>query len=147
MFDFLSSSDKAESRQRRELFLDGSTPYSIARTISTSHTNRIKAKNGFKLTVPQKIYTDFNLELVYNKYDGNSESMSEDYLDSINTRLRSTNYNDWHSLHVDADGYISPRIGNRFFRFLGILYGFKHDKDENETARGFMTEQNTFIGL
>lgn len=63
MFDFLSSSDKAESRQRRELFLDGSTPYSIARTISTSHTNRIKAKNGFKLTVPQKIYTDFNLEV------------------------------------------------------------------------------------
>lgn len=70
MFDFLSSSDKAENRQRRELFLDGSTPYSIARTISTLHTNRIKAKNGFKLTVPQKIYTDFNLELVYNKYDG-----------------------------------------------------------------------------
>lgn len=24
---------------------------------------------------------------------------------------------------------------------MGIFYGFKHDRDENETARGFMTEQ------
>lgn len=80
------------------------------------------------------------MEFVYNKYKGNSESLSEDYLDDINTRLRSTNYNEGHSLRVNVGGFISPRIDN-FLRSLAMFYGFKHYDDKNETASGFTTEQ------
>lgn len=141
MFDFMSSIDEGETRQRRELFLDGSMPYSTLMSSSTSRANRFLAKNSFKLTVPNKIYTDFGAELVYNKYRGNSESLSEDFLDGINTRLRSTNYNNGHSLRVNAGGFISPRFENSFLRSLSAFYGFKYYTDKNETARGFMTEQ------
>lgn len=141
MFDFMSSTDEGETRQRRELFLDGSMPYSTLRSSSTSRANRLLAKNSFKLTVPNKIYTDFGAEFVYNKYKGNSESLSEDFLDGINTRLRSTNYNNGHSLRVNAGGFISPRFENSFLQSLSAFYGFKYYTDKNETARGFMTEQ------
>lgn len=141
MFDFMSSTDEGETRQRRELFLDGSMPYSTLRSSSTSRANRLLAKNSFKLTVPNKIYTDFGADLVYNKYKGNSESLSEDFLDGINTRLRSTNYNNGHSLRVNAGGFISPRFENSFLQSLSAFYGFKYYTDKNETARGFMTEQ------
>lgn len=141
MFDFMSSNNDGESRQRRELFLDGSTPYSTNRTSSSSHANRFLTKNSFKLTVPKKIYADLNVEFVYNKYKGHSESLSEDFLDSINTRLRSTNYNDGHSYRIDAGGFISPRFDHKILRALSLFYGFKHFNDRNETARGFLTEQ------
>ena len=87
MVDFTTSKDEGETTQRRELFLDGSTPYSTLKASNTSHISQFLAKNSFKLTVPHKIYTDLGLEFTYNKYKGNSESISEDFLDSINTRL------------------------------------------------------------
>lgn len=141
MFDFMSSKENGETVQRRELFLDGSMPYSTFRSSSTSQAHRLLAKNSFKLTVPNKIYADLGVELVYNKYKGNSESLSEEFLDSINMRLRSSNYNDGHSLSVNAGGFISPRFENRFLRPLNIFYGFKYYNDMNKTTRGFITEQ------
>lgn len=140
MVDFMASKNYGETAQRRELFMDGSTPYSTFRASNTSHANRLLAKNSFTLTLPGKMYTDLGVELVHNKYKGNSESISEDYLDEINTRLRSTNYNEGHSLRVNVGGFFSPRIDN-FLRPLAIFYGFKHHDEKNETARGFTTEQ------
>lgn len=141
MFDFMSSTDKGETVRRRELFLDDSSPYSTFMGTSISQANRLLAKNRFRLTLPQKIYADLNVEFVYNKYKGNSESLSEDFLDIISTRLRSASYNDGHSFLLSAGGFVSPRFENSFFRRLSIFYGFKHYDDQNETARGFMTEQ------
>lgn len=141
MFDFMSSTDKGETMQRRELFLDGSMPYSSFRSLNTSKSNRLLVKNRFSLTLPQKVHADLSVEFVYNKYKGNSESLSEDFLDSINTRLRSSSYNDGHSLRINAGGFIASRVNNKFFRSLSAFYGFKHEEDKNETARGYMTEQ------
>ncbi len=140
MVDFMASKIYAETVQRSELFVDGSAPYSTYRAFDTSHANRLKAKNNFHLTVPNKIYTDLGIEFTYNKYKGNSEALSEDFLDRINTRLRSTNYNDGYSYGMDVGGFISPRIDN-FLRPLALFYGFKHNEDKNESARGFVTEQ------
>lgn len=140
MVDFTTSKDEGETTQRRELFLNGSTPYSTLKASNTSHISRLLAKNSFKLTVPNKIYTDLGLEFTYNKYKGNSESISEDFLDSINTRLRSTSYNNGHSLRATASGFISPRA-DIFLRPLAVFYGFKYSEDKNETARGFITRQ------
>lgn len=101
--------------QRRELFLDGSMPYSSFRSLNTSKSNRLLVKNRFSLTLPQKVHADLSVEFVYNKYKGNSESLSEDFLDSINTRLRSSSYNDGHSLRINAGGFIASRVNNSFF--------------------------------
>lgn len=140
MVDFLASKDYEETVQRRELFLDGSRPYSTVKTFRTSYENRLLVKNSFKLTIPKKIYTDSGVEFVYNKYKGNSMSISEDFLDSINTRLRSTGYNDGYSYRLNIGGMIFPKIDN-FLRSLVFAYGFKQYEDKNETARGFITEQ------
>ena len=140
MVDFLASKDYEETVQRRELFLDGSRPYSTVKTFRTSYENRLLVKNSFKLTIPKKIYTDSGVEFVYNKYKGNSMSISEDFLDNINTRLRSTGYNDGYSYRLNIGGMIFPKIDN-FLRSLDFAYGFKQYEDKNETARGFITEQ------
>ncbi len=141
MIDYTSTKDETESRQRSELFLEGSSPYSTLSSASTSKSKKLKAKNTFKLTLPEKIYADMNVELVYNKYSGNSQSLSEDFLDSLNTRLRSTNFNDGHSLSLDVGGYVKPRMETGFLRHLSAFYGFKHADDKNEKARGYVTEQ------
>ncbi len=140
MVDFLSSKDYAETSQRKELFVDGLAPYSTYKATNTSHSNRILAKNKFELKVPDKVYTDMSVEVEYNKYKGNTESIAEDYLDSINTRLRSTNYNDGHSFRINLGGFVSPRADN-FFRPLALFYSFNHSTNKNGTARGFITEQ------
>lgn len=140
MLDFMSSKNYGETMQRRELFLEGTTPYSIYRASNTSYANRLLAKNSFKLTIPNIIYADLGVNFTYNKYHGNSEAISEDYLDSINTRLRTASYNDGHSLLLDVGGFISPRIDN-FLRPLAMYYGFKHSEDKNETMRSFKTVQ------
>ncbi len=140
MFDFMNSKDYAETSQRRELFIDGLAPYSTYRATSISRSDRFLAKNSFKITIPEKIYTDVSAEVEYNKYKGNSEALAEDFLDSINTRLRTTNYNDGHSFRMDVGGYVSPRADNILSDFA-LFYAIKHNANKNETARGFLTEQ------
>ena len=98
------------------------------------------AKNNIKLNIPEVIYTDLGLEFTYSKYKGNSEAISEDYLDAINTRLQSSNFNNGHSLEANVSGFISPRMDN-FLRPFVIFYSVKHRNNYNETARGFKTEQ------
>ncbi len=140
MFDFLRSKDYSETSQRKELFVDGIAPYSTYWMIGTSRSDRILAKNSFKLNVPQKVFTDFSIEVEYNKYKGNTEAMSEDYLNNISTRLRSTNYNDGHSFRLNVGGFLSPRADN-FLSPFAVFYAVKHSTNKNGTAREFTTEQ------
>lgn len=140
MVDFMESKDYGETVQRRELFMDGSTPYSTLKASNITRTNRLLASNSFKLTVPQKVYTDLGIEFEYKKYQGNSEAMSEDFLDGLNTRLRSTSYNKGDLYRLDVGGFISSRIEG-VLRPLSAFYAFKHHEEKNETARGFTTEQ------
>ncbi len=141
MVDFTATEDYGEAVQHSELFMNGSSPYSILKAINTSYAKKLLAKNTFKLTVPDKIYADIAVEFTYNKYKGNGEALSEDFLEKINTRLRSTNYNDGHAILMNVGGFINPRIENKLLRSLSFLYGFKHHDNKNETARGFITEQ------
>lgn len=46
MADFMASKNHGETVQRRELFMDGSTPYSTFMASSTSHANRLLAKTA-----------------------------------------------------------------------------------------------------
>ncbi len=140
MFDFLRSKDYSETSQRKELFVDGIAPYSTYWMIGTSRSDRILAKNSFKLNVPQKVFTDFSVEVEYNKYKGNTEALSEDYLNNISTRLRSTNYNDGHSFRLNVGGFLSPRADN-FLSPFAVFYAVKHSTNKNGTAREFTTEQ------
>ncbi len=140
MFDFLRSKDYSETSQRKELFVDGIAPYSTYWMIGTSRSDRILAKNSFKLNVPQKVFTDFSIEVEYNKYKGNTEAMSEDYLNNISTRLRSTNYNDGHSFRLNVGGFLSPRADN-FLSPFAVFYAVKHSTNKNGTSREFTTEQ------
>lgn len=140
MIDFLSSKDFAETWQRRELFMDGSTPYATFRASNVARANRLLAKNSIAWTVPNKFYGDLGVEFEYKKYQGQSEDLSEDFLDSLNTRLRSSGYHKGHSYYVSAGGFLSCRKDGPL-RPLCAFYGFKHSDNKNETARGFMTEQ------
>lgn len=140
MFDFLSSKDFAETWQRRELFMDGSTPYATFIASNVARANRLLAKNSIALKVPNKFYGDLGVEFEYKKYRGLSENLSEDFLDSLNTRLRSSGYNRGHSYRVSAGGFLSSRKDGPLRSLCGF-YGFKHSDNKNETARGFMTEQ------
>lgn len=140
MIDFLSSKDFAETRQRRELFMDGSTPYATFMASNVARANRLLAKNSIALKVPNKFYGDLGVEFEYKKYQGQSEDLSEDFLDSLNTRLRSSGYNKGHSYRVSAGGFFSSRKEGPLRSLCGF-YGFKHSDNKNETARGFMTEQ------
>lgn len=140
MIDFLSSKDFAETRQRRELFMDGSTPYATFLASNVARANRLLAKNSIALKVPNKFYSDLGVEFEYKKYRGQSEDLSEDFLDSLNTRLRSSGYNKGHSYRVSVGGFLSSRKEGPLRSLCGF-YGFKHSDNKNETARGFMTEQ------
>ena len=140
MVDFLATKDYGESMQRRELFMEGRIPYSTFKAFNTSHANRLLARNKFKMTIPNKVYADLGVDYTYNKYKGNTEALSEDFLESINTRLCSSGFNNGYSYTINAGGFISPRIDN-FFRSLTAFYGMKHSDEKNETARGFLTEQ------
>lgn len=141
MFEFTSSTDEAETVRRRELFLDGSKPYSNFRSSNTSHSNLFFARNHFKLNIPNKVYADLGVQFTYNKYKINSTALSEDFLDSINTRLYNINFGNGHTVNVDVGGHLSPRFNSRLLRPLSIFYGFKHSEDKNETAHSFVTEQ------
>ena len=140
MIDFLSSKDFAETRQRRELFMDGSTPYATFLASNVARVHRLLAKNSIVLKVPNKFYGDLGVEFEYKKYRVQSEDLSEDFLDSLNTRLRSSGYNRGHSYRVSAGGFLSSRKEGPLRSLCGF-YGFKHSDNKNETARSFMTEQ------
>ncbi|MEG1581339.1 MAG: outer membrane beta-barrel protein [Bacteroidaceae bacterium] len=140
MIDFMTSKNESETRQHRELFLTGCSPYSNHRSQNISHETRLFAKNSFKLTIPNKIYTDFGMDFEYKKYDGNSSAISEDFIDELTTRLKSNLYNEGHSYRINLGGFVSPRIDN-FLRNVVLFYGFNHSEDKNEYASKYVTEQ------
>lgn len=140
MVDFMTTKNEGETKQHSELFATGYAPYSTLHASNTSHDSRLLAKNTFTLTVPKKIYTDLGLDFEYRKYDGNSLSMSENYLDELTTRLKSSGFNDGHSYRFNVGGFVSPRIDN-FLRTFALYYGFKHSEDKNEAVSRYTTEQ------
>lgn len=141
MVNFTTSKNRGETRQRSELFLDGTTPYSTFVSSNTTRQSLLEAKNSLILNMQSKVYITNDLAFEYKKYKGNSETLTEDFLDRLNTRVKSSAFNEGHKYSVTAGGHISPRNDKSPWRPFFVFYGFSHTDERNEAARGFVTEQ------
>lgn len=134
---FAASKDESETRRRHELFLDGTTPYSLLKATSRAKENKWSLRDNLKFIKPKALSADLNLQLEYKTYNGRSCSRSEEYNDSLTTSLTSGGFNDGHSLLADlnVESWIRLKKG----KVLMADLAFKYSDDKNESARQYHT--------
>ncbi len=137
--EYTSSKDEAGTRRRGELFLNGSRPVSISSSTAVGKEKKWAVRNTLNLIKPQAFYGDFKTAFEYKTYSGNAFSLSEEFNDSLTTRLTSNGFNDGHSYLFDVYARTYYRWGKK--KAIDISYVLKHQYDKNETARKYRTEQ------
>ena len=132
--EFVSTSDNQEIRQSREQFLSGSNPLSITERTGKSSNWKLALENNFTMYVPfyLMINTDFN----YGKRDGWSNSMFQQFGDTLTASMRTVGMSEGTSWNG-----MMQVIGD----IKGITYVAKveHSSDKSESASHYDTRNYT----
>ena len=132
--EFVSTSDNQEMRQSREQFLSGSNPLSITERTGKSSNWKLALENNFTMYVPfyLMINTDFN----YGKRDGWSNSIFQQFGDTLTASMRTVGMSEGTSWNG-----MMQVIGD----IKGITYVAKveHSSDKLESASHYDTRNYT----
>ena len=128
--EFVSTSDDQEMRQSREQFLMGSNPISVTERTGKSNNWKLALENVFTMYVPfyMMINTDFN----YGKRDGKSNSMFQQWGDTLTASMRTV-------------GMSEGTSWNGMMQVLGDIKGYtyvvkvEHSNDKSESASHYDT--------
>ncbi len=132
--EFTSTKNESEMRQRRELFLDGLIPVQTFHSADIAKANKFSVKNHFRLVKP--FYLDVDAGFAHNSYSGNAAMLSEQFNDTLVTRMREEGTSDGHSWSANLNvGGTAKAV----FKRGQLVYGLKvrHEDEETERAREY----------
>ena len=137
--EFTSTKNETEMRQRRELFLDGLIPVQNRHASDLTRANKISVKNHFRRAYPR--FFDVDVNYAHNSYSGDAHLLSEQFNDTLVTRMREEGMNDGRSwnAHFGVDGM------HFFNKEKDISLNYKlhvtHNDEKIENAKRFMFEK------
>jgi len=83
--EYASTENESEMKQRKELFLVGSTPLTNLQATSIDKARTLKLHNNFKFLKPY--YARLDLDFSHSSFSGNSASLQEQFNDTLTNRL------------------------------------------------------------
>lgn len=139
--DFTSTRDKGEMIRRSELFLAGN-PLQATHQNSLAKAQKLKVGNTFKYVKPKGFMFESDVAFNYKSYNGNSATLTEQFVDSLTTRQRTDGFNDGNAWSINTYARIQPMLRDlgkteQAFRFTTL---FNYSSDENEHAQRYRVE-------
>lgn len=142
--DFTSTRDKGDMTKQEELFLAGS-PLQTMKQSSQTKENKLKIGNRFKYIKPKSFMLDADMALGYKSYHGNTNMLSEQYVDTLITRQHNIGFNDGKTWDAKINASLMPhmkRLGN-LGQHLRITANVNYSSDENQQAQQFNVKHYT----
>ncbi len=132
--EFTSTKNESETRQRRELFLDGLIPVQTSQASDIAKANKFSVKNRFRLIKP--FYLGVDAGFVHNTYSGNAAMLSEQFNDTLVTRMREEGTSEGRSWNVNFNAGGAVKAGLKKGQ---LVYGvdIKHKDEETGKAREY----------
>ena len=138
LVEYASTEEDIQKRQRKELFLEGSTPRSVLNASSLNKGKKVSARNELTLSKPNSYYAKVKTDLEYKKYSGQNSSLSEEYGDTLLTRLRESGISSGHlwNGHVGLENNL--KVGK--VHVASLLTNLTYKQDKTEQARKYSFE-------
>ncbi|MDE6159732.1 MAG: outer membrane beta-barrel family protein [Bacteroidaceae bacterium] len=133
--EFASTKDESEMRQRRELFLNGLIPVQNRHDLSTTRANKISVKNRFRKVLPQ--FYGVDVSYAHNSYTGDASVLSEQFNDTLVTRMREQGMTSGHSWNAQLQADGTSTISKEKEISISYKAGVGHSDDETDKARAY----------
>ena len=134
LIEFTTTEDESNMNQYRETFMNGIIPSSKLYSSSIAKAEKLNIQNHFTFYNPGNyvnIATGYNL----NNYSGNTAVLSEQFNDTLLTRLQNEGIKKGQSWNTNLN--ISGRFNNDYDlkSYKGILYGVAINHDQNKLGQ------------
>lgn len=136
--DYTSTTDVQEMRQRREQFLMGSSPLSLAASQSRSGNKKVKLHNTLGLQKP--LYLRTELDFNYAKRDGSFNSSFDQWDDALTASMRTVGMSEGKAWNLKGEVDCAFNVGKNK-QHIDIHAMMQHDNDESQQASRYRTEQ------
>ncbi|MBR1667460.1 MAG: hypothetical protein IJ693_04160 [Bacteroidaceae bacterium] len=132
--EFVSSKEDTEMRQSREQFLMGRNPLSVTERTGRSNNWRLALDNGFTMYAPfyMMLSTNFN----YGKRDGTSNSMFQQWGDTLTASMRTVGMSESTSWNGMIDLLSVLKVGKEHLTYVAKV---EHSSDKSESASHYDT--------
>ena len=140
--DFTTTDEEIEIHQYRETFLNGSTPSSKQHSSSIAKAEKLNIQNRFTFYNPGK-YVNVNAGYNQNNYLGNTALLSEQFHDTLLTRMQKEGFEkgrSW-SVHLNTMGRLNTDYNSKQYKYLLYELGIGHNSNEQEQVSGFTFEK------
>lgn len=131
LFEYTSTEDVCEMQQYSELFLEGSTPSAHKESTSLAKANQLSVKEQFTLVKPY--YLKLNGEFGHKSYSGNASALSEQFNDTLLTRMSENGFNEGRSWNARLEG-------SAVFK-LSTSFSVEHKDERMQGARRYIYEK------
>lgn len=139
LVNFTSTEDVNEMLQYSELFLKGSTPSTYKESTSLAKANQLNVKEQF--TVIKPYYLKLNGEFGHKNYSGNISVLSEQFNDTLLTRMNESGFNDGHSWYTKLDGAALFSLSESSKSQLSTSFSVEHRDERAQGVRRYVYEK------
>ena len=128
--DYASTENESEMNQRKELFLDGSTPLTNLQATSLDKARSLKLHNNLKFLKP--FYASLDLDFNHSSFSGNSASLQEQFNDTLTNRLSDYGMKDGSKWNVHGELSGTFPVSKKRRTYMNYSLELTHGRESNE---------------
>ena len=138
-FDFTSTEDESDMHQYRETFINGSNPSSKQHSSSLAKAHSLTVRNEFTRVNPY--YLNFKTGYSRNDYSGNAAALSEQFNDTLLTRMREEGFRDGQSWNINLSGQSAFAVKWGKLKQITPYFEVEHKENEMESTQRYSFEK------
>ena len=137
--DFTSTTNTTDTHQRREQFLQGSTPLSTSSSWDRSGTHQLKLHNSLSLAAP--LWGLHNLDFYHLTRDGSFHSAFDQWSDTLVASKRSIGMSEGKAWGIKAESQGAFNLNKEKQHHMDFFLVLAYDRDESRQANRYETKQ------
>ena len=137
--DFTSTTNTTDMHQRREQFLQGSTPLSTSSSWDRGGTHQLKLHNSLSLTAP--LWGLHDLDVYHLTRDGSFHSAFDQWSDTLVASKRSIGMSEGKAWGIKAESQGAFNLNKEKQQHMDFFLVLAYDRDESQQANRYETKQ------
>ncbi|MBQ0018897.1 MAG: hypothetical protein KBT39_00030, partial [Bacteroidales bacterium] len=137
--DFTFTTNTTDMHQRREQFLQGSTPLSTSSSWDRGGTHQLKLHNSLSLTAP--LWGLHNLDFYHLTRDGSFHSAFDQWSDTLVASKRSIGMSEGKAWGIKAESQGAFNLNKEKQQHMDFFLVLAYDRDESQQANRYETKQ------
>ncbi len=137
--DFTSTTNTTDMHQRREQFLQGSTPLSTSSSWDRSGTHQLKLHNSLSLKAP--LWGLHNLDFYHLTRDGTFHSAFDQWSDTLVASKRSIGMSEGKAWGIKVESQGAFNLNKEKQQHMDFFLVLAYDRDESQQANRYETKQ------